>query len=96
MATKFYRDASNNYIGAYDGATPPVGSIEVPSAPLDARCKWNGTSWNAPVYTAAEKLAPEVQKQLINLAQGICDFAIRNDKTILTVIDNKLTQIKNS
>jgi hypothetical protein len=96
--SKFYIDGSNNYIGAFDGAQPPNGSIEVPSAPPHARCKWNpaNSTWNAVTLNISEKVGPEVEKQLINLAFAMCDFAVRGDKTAITVIDNKLQQLKNS
>lgn len=45
--TKFYVDGDGNYIGGFDGADPPSGSIEVPAAPEDARQTWNGASWSA-------------------------------------------------
>ena len=38
---KYFVDAQGNYLGGYDGANPPVGAIEVPDAPADARQKWN-------------------------------------------------------
>lgn len=45
--TKYYVDASGNYLGGFDGnPTPPSGSIEVSAPPPDARQKWNGTSWS--------------------------------------------------
>lgn len=45
--TKFYADAEGRYLGGYDGAEPPAGAIEVPSAPDDARQAWDGQSWGA-------------------------------------------------
>jgi hypothetical protein len=100
MATKYYVNASNDYLGGFDGNTGkvPANAIEVPTPPPDARAKWipASSTWGPVNLTVAEKLGPEVQKQMINLTQGICDFVIRGDKTILTQIDNKLTQLKNS
>lgn len=43
--TKYFVDHAGNYIGAFDGAEPPKGAIEVPSAPDDARQPWLGDSW---------------------------------------------------
>ena len=43
--TKYYADASGNYLGGFDGATPPAGAIEVSLAPTDASQKWNGSAW---------------------------------------------------
>lgn len=46
MTTKFFRDASGNYIGAFGPNVPaPVGGIEVATAPDDARQKWNAGAW---------------------------------------------------
>lgn len=46
--TKFFVDNLGNYIGAFDGAEPPDGSVEVPSPPSDARLVWNGSAWTVP------------------------------------------------
>lgn len=45
--TKYYTDPDGNYIGAFDGADPPLGAIEVPTAPEDARQKFLGGEWSA-------------------------------------------------
>ena len=45
--TKYFVDQAGNYIGAFDGAEPPAGCIEVLSAPDDARQCWNGEGWGA-------------------------------------------------
>lgn len=42
---KFYVDAEGNYVGAFEGIDPPEGSVEVPSAPADARQVWDGEEW---------------------------------------------------
>lgn len=39
--TKYFVDVSGAYIGGFDGADPPLGSIEVPVAPEDARQIWH-------------------------------------------------------
>lgn len=48
MTQRFFVDASGNYLGSFDGAAPPPGAVEVPSAPVDARQKWTGSAWSAP------------------------------------------------
>lgn len=49
--TKFYIDSNNNYIGGFEGDTGkvPVGAIEVPFPPNDARFTWDGSAWIEPV-----------------------------------------------
>lgn len=39
---KYYVDSKGNYIGGFEGAVPPSGSIEVKSPPDHARQKWDG------------------------------------------------------
>jgi hypothetical protein len=51
---KYYADQDGNYVGAYNGATPPVGSVDVGSPPSDARQKWNGSGWDAVALTVEE------------------------------------------
>ena len=43
--TLYFVDTQGNYLGGFDGATPPDGSIEVDSPPNDARDKWDGSKW---------------------------------------------------
>jgi hypothetical protein len=64
MTQLFYVDAQGNYLGAFDGALPPAGAIEVATAPQDARQKWSGGAWTALSAIPALALAT-------NLAQGI-------------------------
>lgn len=54
--TKFFRAAGGAYLGAYAGAAPPDGAIEVASPPADARATWNGTGWTEPA--PARQLVP--------------------------------------
>lgn len=43
--TRYFVDHHGNYLGGFSGAEPPVGSIEVSTAPGDARQKWDGSKW---------------------------------------------------
>lgn len=52
--TKFFVDAWGNYIGGFDGAEPPQGAVEVPSAPQDARLMWTGSAWGHATLDAAK------------------------------------------
>lgn len=56
--TKYFVTPHGEYIGGFDGAEPPANSIEVPSAPDDARQPWLGDSWG-PVVKTAEQLREE-------------------------------------
>ena len=60
--TKHFVDAAGNYLGAFlapvgstHGIEPPEGGIEVPTAPPDGRCLWNGSAWGAPVLSPVEQ-----------------------------------------
>ncbi|WP_406873287.1 hypothetical protein WHT83_06200 [Aminobacter sp. P9b] len=43
--TKYYVNAQGVYIGGFEGAAPPSGSIEVPTAPESATQPWLGDRW---------------------------------------------------
>lgn len=45
MITKYYVNAAGNYIGGFQGAQPPSGSIEVPNAPEHAADTWVNGAW---------------------------------------------------
>lgn len=53
--TKYFVDQVGKYVGAFDGAEPPAGSVEVPTAPDDARQPWLGDRWGD-VQKTAEQL----------------------------------------
>ncbi len=57
--TKFYVDAAGNYVGAYDGAIPPSGSVEVAIPPNLGTDSWDGTKW-----VASQAVVQEIQRLL--------------------------------
>jgi len=66
METKYFVDISGNYIGGYSGAEPPVGAIEVPTAPDRASDIWVGGVWTpSPAQLLADKAA--VLKTFVSL-----------------------------
>lgn len=58
--TKYFVDQAGNYIGAFDGAEPPANSIEVPSAPSDARQPWAVSGWGE-IYKSPEQVLAQMQ-----------------------------------
>jgi len=83
---KYYIDADNNYIGAFDGVNPPKGSIEVPSPPGDARQKWDGNK-----FLPFEK---SIQDQIDDLENSVTprnyrDFVLGNQYSI-----DKINQVE--
>lgn len=63
--TKFFVDSEGNYLGAFDGAEPPVGAIEVFDPPTDGRQKYIGGRWST--LDAERKLVAKsvVQQRII-------------------------------
>lgn len=68
--TKYFVDRAGNYIGAFDGAEPPASSIEVPSAPSDARQPWLGDHWGE-IQKTAEQLRAEWKAERADLVASI-------------------------
>ncbi len=64
--TKYFVDDNGAYLGGFDGAEPPKGSIEVPEAPDDARQTWNGKAWSAPPAARRLVLKSVVQARIID------------------------------
>ena len=56
MTAKYYASVLGRYLGAFDGAAPPDGSIEVPVAPADASMMWDG-KWDYPAATFYDRRA---------------------------------------
>jgi hypothetical protein len=47
QTARYYVDASGGYIGAFIGAEPPEGAIEVLTPPLDSSQQWLDGAWTA-------------------------------------------------
>ncbi len=43
--TKYFVDKDGLYLGGFDGAEPPKGSIEVNSPPAHGNDTWDGSKW---------------------------------------------------
>ena len=89
MGVKYFIDADNNYIGGFDGAEPPTGSVEVSSPPSDARQKWNGTGWdNLPasvvaiqtIETLEAEVTPRRIREAVTTASGKTWLEAQNEK----------------
>jgi hypothetical protein len=57
MTTRFFVAGDGTWLGAFQGAVPPAGATEGPTAPSDARQVWQFPGWSAPPAASAE-IAP--------------------------------------
>lgn len=64
-ATRYYVDATGAYLGGFSGVAPPVGAIEVPEAPEDARQVWDGGAWSEAPTVRQMVLKSVVQARII-------------------------------
>lgn len=71
---KFFRDKDGRYVGSFDGAEPPEGSIEVPFPPYSADQIWDGEGWNwtpdRQREIAFERLNESFNSAMLNLQTG--------------------------
>ena len=81
--TKYYVDNEGAYVGAYDGAEPPDGSIEVGSVPDDARQLWDGQEWGGIPYTWADvaTLQNEMFSSSSYISKRIARYKLQKDHT---------------
>lgn len=68
---KYYVDAQGAYLGGWD-SSPPVGAIEVPDAPEDARQVWGGAQWGEAQPSVPQSVTMR-QARLAMLQAGILD-----------------------
>lgn len=71
--TRYFVDDAGNYIGGFDGADPPDGSVEVLEPPDDARRKWNGSEWlpyERPYADLRREAYPVIGDQLDAILKG--------------------------
>lgn len=62
--TKFYVDNAGKYLGGFDGALPPDGSIEVQAPPPDGRMTWDGSKWIEPAEAKDEIIEEKREEQI--------------------------------
>lgn len=88
--TKYYVDSNGNYVGGFDGALPPAGSIQVPSPPdTHASQTWNGSSWSAYQPPVTPKLEAAFMQMLPkHLGQSYCNGAV-----ITTIMQAKVAVV---
>lgn len=93
MSAKFYVTSEGRYLGAYDGVLPPLGAIEVPSAPQDARQTWDGAEWS-PVPTLVPHAISRRQFFLQLARMGLTKSAIQAKIDQLPVEERVYAQIE--
>lgn len=68
--TKFYVDDSGIYLGGFDGATPPNGSIEVDSPPISGLMIFKDGAFEMPVDLAKETAKAMAKKYSIGIIEN--------------------------
>lgn len=59
--TKYYTAPDGGYIGAFEGADPPEGSIEVPYPPPYAGHSWVNEAWQPQTQAKNAKLQSQIE-----------------------------------
>jgi hypothetical protein len=67
--TKYYVDIQGNYVGGFQGAEPPLDSIEVVAPPAHASHRWDGVAY-APVPPPTPTVVDMVQARLALMRAG--------------------------
>lgn len=60
--TQFFVDPDGNYLGGFDGAEPPAGSVEVPDPPIHGGQIWDGNAWQTPA-DVQDQLTDDLRRQ---------------------------------
>ena len=76
--TSYFVDAEGKYLGGFDGAEPPAGAIEVPSAPSHASDTWNGQEFvpATPVVTVPQEVSRRRGLEALFKMYGLKDVDI--------------------
>jgi len=69
MTTKYYVDELGSYLGAFVGAEPPVGAIEVPVPPSSGADIWDGEAFQPAPPTVPARV-PMLSAHLELIAAG--------------------------
>lgn len=62
---KYFVDQNGVFLGGFEGANPPLNSIEVFTLPADGRMTWDGSKWVEPPQSKDE-IVEEQRKLAIN------------------------------
>lgn len=76
---KYYVNEDGYCIGAFVGMAPPIGAIEVPLPPADARDRWDGGAWIAYVEQPTKQALLDGIKVTVNGKVFDGDETARND-----------------
>lgn len=102
MITKHYVNAMGAYQGAFVGAEPPAGAIEVPVPPASGTDIWDGKQFN-PAPPVVPERVPMLSAHLELLAAGwmpaidaVIDAMPEPDRSMARVwLDRALTMARN-
>ncbi|HKF94122.1 MAG TPA: hypothetical protein VKB96_05885 [Gammaproteobacteria bacterium] len=72
--TKYFRDSDGNYLGSFDGAAPPLGSLEVATPPDHAADKYINGAWVPNINAASESVRTALQ-MAIDLKAQVLGFS---------------------
>lgn len=67
--TQYFVDQAGNYLGGFDGATPPKGATEVSAPPQDGRQKLVNGAWSTPASVVESGIVAATQARLDTFAQ---------------------------
>jgi hypothetical protein len=92
--TKYFVDGAGHYIGGFDGAEPPAGAIEVPTAPASASDKWIGAQWVAASATVPAEVTRRAGLQAL-LLEGVTEAMVEAKiEELLTSPDKEMALIE--
>ncbi len=96
--TQYFVDTNGNYLGGFDGAEPPQGAIEVPTAPNHGLDTWDGAQWVP--YVVIKPLSIRLEAILQQSSDAVASDPNPSPELLILVdaimgIDNKLSAIAN-
>ncbi len=72
--TQYFIDTDGNYLGGFDGAEPPEGSIEVDTPPAHGSDKWTNGAWV--VVAIVPESVPKLNARLTLIDAGYWDEVV--------------------
>lgn len=101
MASKYFIDSDGKFLGVFDGAEPPNGSIEVKIMPSDGRYIWKGNKWTIPSelvsVVRSEKRQAEYNKRGVTqaaLMEALIEAFVESRPEKLDALQNIRNQVK--
>ncbi len=94
MITKYFVDSDGKYLGGFDGAKPPAGSIEVPNPPNHGTDNLVNGQWVKAASRNNSELLAQISALESKQARATREAILTGDTTHLNAIESEIAILR--